>query len=189
MQHEVAHRVHAEEVHQIVRVDHVAFGLAHLAVPLQKPGVPEYLLRKGLAQRHQEDGPVNRVEADDILADQVQIRGPQLFVLIRAAAVRVVADAGDIVGEGVQPHIDHVLIVEIHRDAPFEGRPGDAQILKPGQQEVVHHLVFAGHGLNEFRMAVDVVDQPLRVFAHAEEIRLLFGGFALPSAVRALPVL
>ena len=37
-------------------------------------------------------------------------------------------------------------------------------------------------------MLVDMPDQPVRVFAHAEEIGLLPGGLHLPAAVRALAV-
>ena len=67
MQHVIAHRIHPEEVHQVVRVDHVPPGLAHLAAVHQKPGMAEYLLRQGLVQGHQEDGPVDGVEPDDVL--------------------------------------------------------------------------------------------------------------------------
>ena len=46
MQDEIPHGVHAEQVHEIVRIDHVALGFAHLAVRLQQPRVSEYLLRQ-----------------------------------------------------------------------------------------------------------------------------------------------
>ena len=148
----------------------------------------EHLLRKRLAQRHQEDGPVNGVEADDVLADDVHVRRPELFVQVPAFAVRLIAQRGDVVGQRVQPHVDHVLVVKAHRDAPLEGRAGDAQVLQAGQQEIVHHLVLAGDGLDEFRVLVDVRDQPVRIFAHAEEIRLFGRAHERPAAVRALAV-
>ena len=71
MQAEIAHRVHTEERNQFVRVEYIALGLRHLAAGLQKPGVAEDLLRQRLAERHQEDGPVNRVEADNVLSYEV----------------------------------------------------------------------------------------------------------------------
>ena len=37
VQNEVADSVYAEQVYQIVRVDHVSFGFTHLAVALQQP--------------------------------------------------------------------------------------------------------------------------------------------------------
>ena len=128
------------------------------------------------------------MEADNVLSDQVQIRRPELLVLLRAVPLRVIAYARDIVGQGVQPHIYHMPGVKIHRDPPLKGRPGHAQILQARQQEIVHHLVFPGHGLDKFRMLVNVLYQPVRIFAHAEEIRLLPGGLHLPAAVGAFSV-
>ena len=188
MEQEVPHRVNAEHVHQIVGVDDVALRLAHLAPVHQQPGVAEHLAGQGQVQGHEEDGPVDGVEADDVLADQMQVRGPQLFKLLLALPAAVVADAGDVVGQGVQPHVDHMLGVKLHRDAPLKAGAGHAQVLQAGQQEVVHHLVFPGHRLDELRMGVDVVNQPLGIFAHLEEIRFLFGGVDLPAAVGALAV-
>ena len=59
----------------------------------------EYLLRQRLAESHQEDRPVDGVEADDILADQVHISRPELLVVLIVVAVRIVAAEGDIVGK------------------------------------------------------------------------------------------
>ena len=188
MQHEVTHRIHAEEVHQIIRIHHVSLGLAHLAVALQQPGMAENLLRQRLAQRHQEDGPVDRMEADDILADQMQVGGPQLLILLAAVSVRIITDSGDVVGQSIQPHINHMSVVKIHRNAPFEGGSGHAQILQAGQQEVVHHLVLAGHGLDELRMFINMRNQPVRILAHFEKVSLFLRRLHLASAVGALSV-
>ena len=69
MKHKIAHRIHPEEIHQGIGVKHISLGLAHLAVSLKKPGMTEYLLRQGKIQRHQENGPVNGMETDNILSD------------------------------------------------------------------------------------------------------------------------
>ena len=69
MQHEIAHRVHPEQLHQIIGIDDISLGLAHLAVPLEKPGMAEHLLGQWKPQCHKENRPVNGVEADDILSD------------------------------------------------------------------------------------------------------------------------
>ena len=82
--------------------------------------MPEHLLRQRQPQRHQEDRPVNRMETDDILADQVQVRRPELVKLLRTVAVRVVSDPRDIVGQRVQPHVSHMLRVKVNRDAPLK---------------------------------------------------------------------
>ena len=148
----------------------------------------EYLLRQRLAQCHQENRPVDRMEPDDILADQVQVCGPQLLILFGAVAVCIVADTGDVVGQRIQPYIDDMLGIEGHRNPPGEGSTGYAQILQSGEQEVVHHLVLTGNGLNELGMLINVLDQFVCIFAHAEEISLLLGRLYDTAAVRALAV-
>ena len=198
MQYEIADRIHAEHVNQVIGIDHVAAGLAHLValviallglvLAAQKPRMTEYLLRQRLSQRHQEDGPVDGMEPDDILADQVQIRRPVLLVEVAVIAVHIISQSGCVVAEGVKPHIDHVLRVEIHRDSPLEGGSGDAEVLQARQKEVVHHLVLAGHRLDEFRMGIDVLNQPVRILAHTEEVSLFLGRLHRSSAVRALAV-
>ena len=188
MQHEEAHGVHAELLHQIVRIEHISLGLAHLAVSLQKPRMAEHLLWQRQVESHQENGPVNGVETDDVLSDQVQIRRPVLLEEIAGFSVAVVSDSGDIVGQGVQPHVNHMLRVKVHRNSPLEGGTGHAEILQARKQEIVHHLVFPGNRLYKFRMLVDVVDQPIRVLTHTEEIRLFLGRLHLAAAVRALAV-
>ena len=69
MKHKIAHSVHPEQLHQIIGIDDISLGFAHLAVPLEKPGMAEHLLRQGQSQGHEENRPVNGVEADDILSD------------------------------------------------------------------------------------------------------------------------
>ena len=101
----------------------------------------EYLLGKRLAQRHEENGPVDGVEADDVLADQVEIRGPEIFILLVMVSIRVIAAEGDVVGQRIEPYIHHMLGIKLHRDTPCEGGAGYAQILKAGLQEIVDHLV------------------------------------------------
>ena len=78
--------------------------------------------------------------------------------------------------------------VKIHRHAPAERRAGDAQILQPGLEEIIHHLVFPGFRLDKLRVLLNIVRQPVGVFAHAEEISLFTGFFYLRAAIRAFAV-
>jgi len=94
--------------------------------------MPEHLFGEGEPQRHQEDGPVDGVETDDVFADDVHVGGPVFIEEGAAVPVRVVTEAGDVVGQRVQPDVDDVAGVEIDGDAPSEGGAGDAQILQPG---------------------------------------------------------
>ena len=117
MQHKVAYGIHPENIREFVSVQDVSLGLAHLSIAHQKPWMAEDLLRKRLPEGHQENGPVDGVEADDVFPDQVKVRRPVSVVRIRRS-VGVVACEGDIVAQGIQPHVDDVLRVEIHRDSP-----------------------------------------------------------------------
>ncbi len=84
MDHEETHGIHTEELHQVIRVDDIAAGLGHLHALLrlagcgEEPGVTEYLLRQRQIQAHQEDGPVECMEADNVFADEMQVAGPVL---------------------------------------------------------------------------------------------------------------
>ena len=78
-----------------------------------------------------------------------------------------------------------MLIVKIDRYAPFEGAAADAEILKPGEQEIIEHLLCAGCGLNEIGMLVYIVDEPRSILADAEEIALLLNLLNGTAAVGA----
>ena len=78
MQNKVTYRIHSKEIYQFIRIQNISFGFAHLAVALQKPRMSEYLLRKRKSQSHQEYRPVNGMETDDILSDQMKVCRPVL---------------------------------------------------------------------------------------------------------------
>ena len=82
-----------------------------------------------------------------------------------------------------------MLGVEVHRDAPLDGGTADAQILQAGLEEIVDHFIFAGGGLDEIRMLLDVPDQPVLILAQLEEIGFLAGLFHGAAAVGAVAVL
>ena len=116
----------------------------------------------------------------------MHVRGPELFEGLAAVPVHVVARQGDVVGEGVDPHVDDVPGVEVHRDAPRKARARDAEVLQTWLQEVIHHLVLARLGLDELRVRLDIRHELVGVLAHAEEIGLLLRPDDLAPAVRAL---
>ena len=93
--------------------------------------MPEHPLGQGQTESHEEDGPVDGVEADDVLADDVHVGGPILFKQLARVPVRVVAEAGDVVGQSVQPDVDYVFGIEIDGYAPRKGSARNAQILQP----------------------------------------------------------
>ena len=125
------------------------------------------------------------MEADDFLANDVDA-GPVLVILV--VAVVFIAQRGDIVGQGVQPDIDHVLAVKVHGDAPCKAGAGNAQILQTGIDEVLHHLVDAAAGLEEVGIHQQIPDA-VSVLAQAEEVSLLLGVHHRAAAVGAAAVL
>ena len=180
-QQEEAQRVHAELVRQHVGVHHVALGLGHLAAVNDEPAVAIDLFGHGLAETHEHGGPDDGVEADDLLADDMD-SGPVLLIIV--VAVIEVAEGGDVVGQGIHPHIDHMARVEVHGHAPGEAGAGDAQVLKAGLDEVVDHLIDAGGGLEEVAGLQQLL-HGLCVLGETEEVGLLFSVVDGTAAVGA----
>ena len=81
----------------------------------------EYLLGQRQIKRHQENGPVDGMEADNILSNQVQIRRPVPVKLLCGLSVTVVADSGNIVGQRIQPYIGYMLGIKAYRNPPAKG--------------------------------------------------------------------
>ena len=158
MKNKVTHCIYAEKVYQGVCVKNVSFGFAHLAVALKQPWMSKYLLRQRKIQSHQEDWPVNGMEPDNILSDQMQVCRPQLVELFAAFSVAVIANTGNIVGQRIQPYIGYVLWIKADRNAPGKGSSGNAQILKSWKKEVIHHLIFAGYRLDKVWMLINIVN-------------------------------
>ena len=145
----------------------------------------ENLLGQRLAERHKENGPINGVEAQNVFTYQMQIRRPIFFIIFAVIAVRVVADPRDIVGERIKPNVNDVLVVKFHGYAPRKRRARNAKILQAFQKEIVHHFVLARYRLNKLGVGVDMLDKPIGVFAHFEEIRFFFRRLHFPSAIGA----
>ena len=184
-QHEVAHRVHPVGVHQFLRPDHVAERFRHLG-GVHVPVAVHVQALEGLQPHGAEHGrPVDGVRLEDILGDHVLGRRPGAG---KVGRVRV-ADAGEVVDERVEPDIGDELVVKRQGDAPGEARggPGNAQVLQWFAQEREHLVAVALRG-DELRVAFDVVDEPVLVAAHAEEIVLLADRQRLHQVVRALAV-
>ena len=109
------------------------------------------LLRKRQIQRHEEDRPVDGMETNDILTNQMQICRPQLLEVLSAVSITVIANTGDIVGQCIQPYISNMLRIEGDRNAPGEGGSGYTQILQSRQKEIVHHLILSGDQKNNMK--------------------------------------
>ena len=86
------------------------------------------VLRERLLDRHEHGRPDDAVEPDDLLAYEMNVGRPVFVIQFRIVRV---AESGDIVRQGVEPDVDHVLFVDRHRYAPVETRPRYAEIVEP----------------------------------------------------------
>ena len=68
------------------------------------------------------------MEPDDVLADDVHVRGPVRVGEVVVRDVRGPSRAGQVVGQRVEPHVQHVPRSVGHGDAPVEGGAAHAQI-------------------------------------------------------------
>ena len=185
-QQEVADGVHAVALAQDHRVHHVAHGLAHLAAVHQQPAMAEHPLGQGQVQRHQHGRPQNGVEAQNLLAHHVNVGGPELVVV--AVFLVAVAQRGDVVAQGVHPHIHGVLGVKGNGNAPGHGSAGHAGVLQALLDEG-DHLVLAAFRLDELRVLLIPLQQTVGVLAGLEEVGFLLGLVHIAAAVGALSVL
>src|ERR1700741_3718278 len=94
----VAERVHAEDVHDWPGADDIAEGLTHFGAIHEQPPVSPDLLRQRKTGSHQERWPVHGVKADDFLADEMDIGGPESLRFILRAA-----DGVEIGGQRIEP--------------------------------------------------------------------------------------
>ena len=171
-QQEEAHRVDTELVDEGERIDHVAHRLAHLlALDVDEP-VGEDPLGQLDPGRHQERRPVHRVEPDDVLADHVQVGRPVAGEHRRVGVGK--AHPGQVVGQGVDPHVHDVVGVIGDGHAPVERGPRDRQIAQPTGDEA-DHLVAPHVGCDEVRMGAVVLEQLVAVGRQPEEVGLLLG--------------
>jgi leucyl-tRNA synthetase len=97
----------------------------------------------------------------DFLAHEMGVARPKTLDVV--IAIVEVAERGKVVKERVHPDVDDVSGVEVHRYAPCEAGSRDAEILKPGVDEVIYHLVDAGARLKEIGVYKQVA-HPAGVF-------------------------
>ena len=77
------------------------------------------LFGKGRPRGQKKCGPVDAVEAADLLADHVDVGGPVFFKSrLVLGSVAAVAESGNVVGERIPPHVDDVLLVAREPEFP-----------------------------------------------------------------------
>ena len=165
----VAEPVDTEVLDEVGRCDLVEPRLAHLLAADHQPTVSEDTLRRRLPGSHQHGRPVDGVEAEDVLPDQVVVDRPPA---LEALPVGAVAHGRAVVDEGVEPHVGDVGRVPGDRHPPADRRPGDREVLEALADEA-QDLVAAGVGLDGVGVGLVVGQQPVLVAGQLEEIVLL----------------
>ena len=172
-QQEIAHLVDPVTLGDLEGVDHVAERLGDLLSFAGPPAVGEDPFRRRDPGGHQEGRPVDRVEAQDILAHHVQVRRPEggerLTVFIG------IADGRDVVCERVQPDVHDVVRIVRHRHAPAEGGAADREVAQARFHEG-DDLVAPAFGQDEAGRFVKL-EQPFAPGRQPEEIGRLLDPF------------
>src|SRR5207247_8972944 len=111
----------------------------------------EDLLRQLVAGREQQGRPVDAMETEDVLPDQVADVRPELIAEVLSLAC--VRERAEVVDEGVYPDIDHLLFVPGDRHAPRLPGAADAEVREPALDEAPS-LVVAEAREHELRLLV-----------------------------------
>src|SRR5205814_6924723 len=126
---------------------------------------------------HQERGPVDGMEPNDVFPNDVHVGGPvSLFFIIGAA------HGAEIRGERVEPNVKNVRLFTGNGDAPSNRSAGNAQIAQAAFDEA-QYFVAARFRLDEFRMLGVPIEKRLLKRREFEEIVGFGDGFRGPPAI------
>ena len=131
------------------------------------------VLGQGLANSHEHGRPNDAVEADDVLAHDVELRRPAIGQLgTGLIGVDTVADGRHVVEQRVEPHVGHVALVERNLDAPVKARAAHRKIVEAALDKATH-LVHAERGLDKVGMLVIELEQLVLEGGKLKEVGLL----------------
>ena len=172
-QEEIADLVDAILVGEIEGVDDIADRFRHLLAPAEQEAVGVNALLHGDARRHQERWPVHRVEANDVLADDVQIGRPETPIPVGLIGE---ADARDVIGERIDPDVHHVIGGVRYLHAPVESGARDREVLQAAFDEA-HHLIAACVRADEIGLALIERQKLVLIGRQPEKIGLFLDPF------------
>lgn len=147
---------------------------------------------KGDSSRHEQARPNDGVEPQDILSNNVDIAGPELLDSFLSVTVgSKVIDSGQIVGEGIDPHIHNVLVTKSfwNTDAPRKGGSTDGQVSEGIRRQSAQNVVSVLLGSDKVWVVLDVLDEPIGVGRHLEEVGFFLNPLEGKSRGRILEVI
>ncbi len=168
-------------------IHHITRRLAHFAIAHQPPAV----CKNGLGQFHphglKHDRPVHRMGGEDVLPDQVTGRRPPG---LEFRVITEIPHRADVIGQGIAPDISHKILIERQLNSPAQAAlgPRHTQVIQFLPQEP-ERLIAPEIWLDKFRIVLNVLDQPVLILAHPQEIVGLADPVHRPFAVRTGPVL
>ena len=143
------------------------------------------LLWQWQIKRHQNTWPNDGMEPDNFLSYQMNIGRPELiefFLIIQKANWR------QIVGQGIKPYINNMLLINRHRNAPIKGSTGNTQVIQPLLDEV-YHFIATRYRLNEVRVILNVFQNTVSIFGHLEEISFFSNFLYRTTTIRTTTIL
>ena len=166
----------------------------------------EDLSRQRQPHRFEHDRPVGRVKFQNVLADNMDVRGPQLEFRTLGLERRGVEDGqnrfigvsgrdAEVIHERIEPDPRDEIRVERQGNAPIQPaqRSGDAEVFEFIVFQETEHFVASLRRLNEFRVGLQMIDQPLRSLlgsqGRAGSCRACFGGNCLGKWPRVFRLL
>ena len=139
-----AHRIPTAVFKQAFWIEHIAQGFAHLLSFSGQEAVAKYPFRQRQSRGEQHGGPIDGMEAEDVLADHVKLGWPapginqgqiRLFVWIQKGR--------EVTQKGIEPHIKGMARVARDGNAPRQVNPGDGEIPEALGDEVFNFFFAA----------------------------------------------
>ena len=131
----------------------------------------EYLFGQRQTRRHQKCGPVNRMEADNVLADNMHAGGPVFAPFLGIVGK---ADARNIGRQRVEPDIHDMVFATRNFHAPVEAGPRHRKIAQTAFYKA-DGFVPAAFRANEIGLVFIEFEQLLFIFGQPEKPGFLGG--------------
>ena len=140
---------------------------------------------QGFADGHEHGRPNDAVEADNVLAHDVELRGPAIGQLgTGLIGIDTVADGRHIVEQRVEPHVGHVALVERDLNAPVKARTAYGKVVEAAFDKTAH-LVHAERRLDKVGVLVIELEQLVLESGKLKEVGLLLHALERTVAVGA----
>ena len=152
---EITHLVEPKFIGKIIRINRIAEGFGNFFAFICPPAMREHPLWQRQTSSHEKSRPVNRMKAQDILADHVQIGGPPHLIALGITIFAICGPTGcrDIIRQRIQPDIHHMGIITGDWHAPGKAGAADRQIAQPTTHEAFH-LVETGLRADKARVCL-----------------------------------